>query len=145
VKKIRRLLSLPPHCFNCIINILHRQFSFLECFPCNFKRCLKPKIREDKGDSRKITGDIAVVIEEAVKQYPISSCAAIHRMLIAEGHIGIGAIAEGTVRKYIKEKDFFSFFFHKFMPQQRSEENTLPTLSTLLRKALNYLNPCRMP
>ena len=66
---------------------------------------LKPKIREDKGDSRKITGDLALAIEEAVKQYPISSCAAIHRMLIAEGHIGMGVVAEGTVRKYIKENE----------------------------------------
>lgn len=66
---------------------------------------LKPKIREDKGDSRKITGNLAVAIQEAVKQYPVTSCAAIHRMLIAEGHIGIGTVAEGTVRKYIRENE----------------------------------------
>lgn len=66
---------------------------------------LKPKTREDKGESRKITGELAVAIEEAVKQYPVTSCAAIHRRLIAEGHIGIGTVAEGTVRKYIKEND----------------------------------------
>lgn len=66
---------------------------------------LKPKIRNDKGDSRKVTGDLALAIEEVVKQYPISSCAAIHRMLIAEGHIDLGAVAEGTVRKYIKENE----------------------------------------
>lgn len=66
---------------------------------------LKPKIRQDKGDSRKITGDLALAIDEAVKQYPVVSCSAIHRMLIAEGHIGIGVVAEGTVRKYIKENN----------------------------------------
>jgi transposase InsO family protein len=63
---------------------------------------LKPKTREDKGTARKITGDLAAAIQEAVKQYPISSCAAIHRLLIAEGHIGIGGVSEGTVRDYIK-------------------------------------------
>src|SRR5208283_6211765 len=62
---------------------------------------LKPKTREDKGASRKITGDLAVAIQAAVKQYPISSCAAIYRMLIAEGHINMGELSEGTVRDYI--------------------------------------------
>lgn len=38
---------------------------------------LKPKTREDKGASRKITGDLALAVKETVKQYPISSCAAI--------------------------------------------------------------------
>lgn len=64
---------------------------------------LKPKTREDKGISRKITGDVAAAIQEAVKEYPISSGAAIHRLLIAQGHIGIGEISEGTVRDYIRE------------------------------------------
>jgi len=63
---------------------------------------LKPKTREDKGVSRRITADIALALKEAVKQYPTSSCAAIHRLLIAEGHIGVGEISEGTVRDYIK-------------------------------------------
>ncbi|MBD3793765.1 MAG: DDE-type integrase/transposase/recombinase [Campylobacterales bacterium] len=63
---------------------------------------LKPKSRQDKGESRKITGELAVAIQEAVKQYPFTSCAAIHRRLIAEGHIDIGTVAEGTVRNYIK-------------------------------------------
>lgn len=63
---------------------------------------LKPKTRQDKGDSRKITGELAGIIAETVKQYPVSSCAAIYRLLISEGHIVMGAVAEGTVRDYIK-------------------------------------------
>src|SRR5208283_2000110 len=66
---------------------------------------LKPKTREDKGASRKITGDLAVAIQEKVKQYPISSCAAIYRLLIAEGHINMGELSEGTVRDYINAND----------------------------------------
>lgn len=66
---------------------------------------LKPKTRQDKGASRKIIGELAGFIEEAVHQYPISSCSAIYRMLIAKGHIGMGTVAEGTVRKYIKENN----------------------------------------
>ncbi|MEK7850751.1 MAG: helix-turn-helix domain-containing protein, partial [Deltaproteobacteria bacterium] len=57
---------------------------------------LKPKTRQDKGASRKIIGELAGFIEEAVHQYPISSCSAIYRMLIAKGHIGMGTVAEGT-------------------------------------------------
>lgn len=63
---------------------------------------LKPKTRVDKGNSRKIHDARAGIIQEVVKQYPLSSCAALSRQLIAEGHIGMGEISEGTVRDYIK-------------------------------------------
>lgn len=103
----REILGKPydvPH-----IGTKRFKFGTLKLWLKHYRRhgfdALKPKTREDKGDSRKITGDLASAIQEAVKQYPISSCAAIHRMLIAEGHIGIGTVAEGTVRKYIREND----------------------------------------
>lgn len=64
---------------------------------------LMPKTRDDKGCPRKIDGTIAEVIKQTVQQYPLLSCSAIHRLLIAEGHIGIGEITEATVRKYIRD------------------------------------------
>lgn len=64
---------------------------------------LMPKTRDDKGCPRKIDGTIADVIQQTVQQYPLLSCSAIHRLLIAEGHIGIGELTEATVRKYIRD------------------------------------------
>lgn len=63
---------------------------------------LQPKTRDDKGCPRKINDIIADIIQQTVQQYPLLSCSAIHRLLVAEGHIGIGEITEATVRKYIR-------------------------------------------
>jgi len=64
---------------------------------------LKPKTMLDKGTPRKITADLAAAIAEMVKQRPTTSAAAIYRLLIARGHIGMGEISEGTVCDYIKQ------------------------------------------
>lgn len=64
---------------------------------------LMPKTRDDKGRPRKINSTVADTIQQTVQQYPLLSCSAIHRLLIAEGHIGIGEITEATVRKYISD------------------------------------------
>ena len=64
---------------------------------------LQPKTRNDKGRSRKIDSRVSELIKQTVQQYPLLSSSAIHRLLIAEGHIGIGEITEATVRKYIRD------------------------------------------
>lgn len=64
---------------------------------------LMPKTRDDKGCPRKIDSKVADLIQQTVQQYPLLSCSAIHRLLIAEGHIGIGEITEATLRKYIRD------------------------------------------
>lgn len=64
---------------------------------------LMPKTRDDKGRPRKINSTVADTIQQTVQQYPLLSCSAIHRLLIAEGHIGIGEITEAPVRKYISD------------------------------------------
>jgi len=64
---------------------------------------LKPKIRVDKGSSRKIDEHLAQVIKDKVKSFPFLSSAAIYRLLIAEGALMPNQIAEGTLRKYIQD------------------------------------------
>ena len=62
---------------------------------------LMPKQRGDKGLSRKIDDRLAACIQETVLKFPVVSCAAIYRMLIAEGKIRPDGVTEATVRNYI--------------------------------------------
>jgi len=73
-----------------------------------YRRCgfdaLEPKEREDKGQSRKITLQLALDIKEAVASYPFLSGSSLYRLLVSEGKIRVGGgINEGTLRKYIKD------------------------------------------
>jgi len=98
---------------------------------------LMPKTRDDKGSPRKINGTVADTIQQTVQQYPLLSCSAIHRLLIAEGHIGIGEITEATVRKYIKD-NLLKEKLHP-MPRKKFEEEQLDTAFqiTIHRKVKN--------
>jgi transposase InsO family protein len=64
---------------------------------------LMPKKRGDKGQSRKIDDDLAACIKEAVLKFPVVSCAAIYRMMVAEGKIRPDGVTEATVRNYIND------------------------------------------
>jgi len=64
---------------------------------------LKPKIRADKGCSRKIDGHLAQIIKDTVKSFPFLSSAAIYRLLIAEGELLPNQMGESTLRKYIQD------------------------------------------
>ncbi|MGA1871512.1 MAG: hypothetical protein ACMUJM_23545 [bacterium] len=64
---------------------------------------MKPKIRVDKGSSRKIDEHLAQIIKDKVKSFPFLSSVAIYRLLIAEGALMPNQIAEGTLRKYIQD------------------------------------------
>ena len=64
---------------------------------------LMPKTRNDKGLCRKINDELANDIKESVRKYPVVSCSAIYRLLIAEGKMQVGCMNEGTLRKYIKD------------------------------------------
>jgi transposase InsO family protein len=73
----------------------------------NYRRkgfdALMPKEREDKGQTRKITPQLALDIKEAMDSYSFLSGAALYRLLVSEGKIRVGGINEGTLRKYIKD------------------------------------------
>jgi len=62
---------------------------------------LRPKERLDKNKSRKIDTRIGEAIRQIVGQYQSLSSAAVYRLLISEGVIGVADVGEGTVRKYI--------------------------------------------
>lgn len=82
--------------------------------PYTFKKWLKqyrhggfdalmPKERNDKGRSRKIDDSLKKSIAEMLTAYPYLSGAALHRLLLSEGAIGLGGINEGTLRKFIRD------------------------------------------
>ena len=82
--------------------------------PYTFKKWLKqyrhggfdaliPKERNDKGQSRKIDHHLKETIMKALAAYPYLSGAALHRLLISEGAIGLGGINQGTLRKFIRD------------------------------------------
>lgn len=64
---------------------------------------LKPKVRDDKGSSRKIDDELGKIIKERVDTFTHLTSAAIYRLLISEGDIKPDWFCEETVRKYIKD------------------------------------------
>jgi transposase len=64
---------------------------------------LKPKVRADKGRSRKIDDELGKIIKERVEAFAHLRPAALYRLLISEGDIKPDQFCEETVRKYIKE------------------------------------------
>ena len=66
---------------------------------------LMPKKRGDAGRSRKIDDHLAACIQETVVKFPVVSCAAIYRMLVAEGRIRSDGVTEATVRNYINQNE----------------------------------------
>lgn len=77
--------------------------SWLKQYRCFGFDGLLPKIREDKGQSRKIDSQLAQAIKEALGSFPFLSTSALYRMLVAEGQIQLGQINENTLRKFIKD------------------------------------------
>ncbi len=77
--------------------------SWLKRYRKNGFNALMPKQRGDKGKSRKIDDQLAACIKETVFKFPFLSCAAIYRMLVAEGKIRVDGITEGTLRNYIND------------------------------------------
>ncbi len=67
-------------------------------------KALEPKVRLDKGVSRKIDEEAAEQIRKIIDEYPHLSCSGVFRLLFVSGHTGID-ITEQTVRKYIKDND----------------------------------------
>ena len=66
---------------------------------------LRPKLRDDRGRSRKIDEQLGSIIKEKVDNYPFLSSSCIYRLLISEGELDSGSISEGTLRKYIKDNN----------------------------------------
>jgi putative transposase len=69
---------------------------------------LRPKIRIDKGSSRKIDGHLKESIGHMTQEYPFLSTAGIYRLLISGGEMEPEFVSEGTVRKYIKDNNLLT-------------------------------------
>lgn len=66
---------------------------------------LLPKIRSDKGSSKKVNDELAVEVREVIEKHPTLSSSALYRMLISEGKISIGYMQEATLRRYINDNN----------------------------------------
>ena len=66
---------------------------------------LMPKLRADKGSSRKIDEHLEKIIKEKAEKFPFLSSAVIYRVLISEGEMSPNLMSEGTLRKYIKDNN----------------------------------------
>lgn len=64
---------------------------------------LTPSTRIDAGISKKITEKVADIIKQIITDFPYISISGIYRMLIHEGHIRTGDLAETTLRHYISK------------------------------------------
>ncbi len=70
-------------------------------------KALEPKVRLDKGVSRKIDDEAAIEIRKIIDEYPHLSCSGVFRLLFVSGHTRLD-ITEQTVRKYIKDNDLMN-------------------------------------
>jgi len=77
--------------------------SWLKKYRKNGIEALKPKIRNDKGKSRKIDDQLVNDIKNVLSSYSNISTSAVYRLLISEGKIKPGNLKEQTLRKYIKD------------------------------------------
>lgn len=64
---------------------------------------LTPSTRSDAGISKKITQKVADIIKQIITDFPYISISGIYRMLIHEGHISTGDLAETTLRHFISK------------------------------------------
>jgi len=66
---------------------------------------LKPRLRADKGTSRKVDEHLGKIIKEKIEHFPFLSSSALYRCLISEGEMKPDGITEATLRKYIKDNN----------------------------------------
>jgi putative transposase len=66
---------------------------------------LKPVRRNDSGQSRVISPELAEIIRNTLAEFPSLSCATLYRILINEGSISGGSPAEVTVRAFIRDNN----------------------------------------
>lgn len=67
---------------------------------------IKPKVRVDKGSSRKIDGDFIEIIQEILQEIPITTYTLLYRQLIEKGHIRPGDFSLQTLIKFLKDNNF---------------------------------------
>ena len=63
---------------------------------------LRPKMRSDKGQSRKIDEELGNVIKEVKEEYPYLSCCNLYRLLLDQNRLPYPPLNEGTLRLFLK-------------------------------------------
>lgn len=66
---------------------------------------IKPRIRVDKGSSRKIDGDFEEIISKLLQEMPITTYTLLYRQLIEKGHIRPGDFTLQTLIKFLKDNN----------------------------------------
>lgn len=66
---------------------------------------IKPRIRVDKGSSRKIDGDFSQIIETLLQEMPITTYTLLYSQLIAKGYIRPGDFTLQTLIKFLKDNN----------------------------------------
>jgi len=79
--------------------------SWLKKYRKNGIEGLMPKIRKDKGQSRKIDDHLVDNIKNVLSTYPNISASAAYKILVSEGKIRTDGIQEQTLRKFIKNNN----------------------------------------
>lgn len=69
---------------------------------------LKRKSRHDKGDSRRLTPDIAQSVKELKSLYPHKTATAIYSELLAGGFLGSPPVSLSTVQRFLRKFDRYS-------------------------------------
>lgn len=75
---------------------------------CTFKRgldALYPQIRLDSGQTRKLSENAKVRIQELITEFPKITGVMIYEKMIAEGIITTSDVSVDTIQRYIKRKN----------------------------------------
>jgi len=81
---------------------------------------IKPRIRVDKGSSRKIDGDFEEIIFKLLQEMPITTYTLLYRQLIEKGYIRPGDFTIQTLIKFIKDNNI-SLIKRDIIPRKKFE------------------------
>lgn len=66
---------------------------------------IKPKVRVDKGSSRKIDGDFTEIIAKLLQEMPITTYTLLYRQLMKKGYMRPGDFTLQTLIKFLKDNN----------------------------------------
>jgi transposase InsO family protein len=81
---------------------------------------IKPRIRVDKGSSRKIDGDFTELIAKLLQEMPITTYTLLYRQLIEKGYMRPGDFTLQTLIKFLKDNNI-SLCKREVIPRKKFE------------------------
>ena len=88
---------------------------------------IKPRIRVDKGSSRKIDGDFTEIINKLLQEMPITTYTLLYRQLIEKGYIRPGDFTLQTLIKFLKDNNI-SLCQREIIPRKKFETEEINKL-----------------